>query len=337
MQAPQPYLWQPASDQPVSDNADFSCTFAGLQAYTHPIQALGIRREHYEQGEDTGPHRHEDFYALYIVQSGRGIHFINGHPYSITRGDVYLMPPGTVHGYLDFSLLTIDAFYFQPQLFRYEELLALRTLAGFWRLLITFEPQSSINSQITLPEAKHDHRFHLSPEQYRLVEAMVSELWHEFMATGPEASVLSQSLFFRLLVSLARWQAPQTLEAEEQKYVQGEPATSIEHIQKHDITYILQLCEERFHEPLTVAQLAAYLFLSPSRFSELFQREVGTSPATYIRRLRLERAQTLLRTTKLTSTQIAHQVGFRDSAQLSRTFRAAFRLTPTAYRAAFRI
>jgi AraC-like DNA-binding protein len=75
------------------------------------------------------------------------------------------------------------------------------------------------------------------------------------------------------------------------------------------------------------------MFLSPGHFSELFSREVGMPPATYLRRLRLERAQTLLRTTALSATEIAQQSGFNDLAQLSRAFRTAFNTTPSAYRA----
>ena len=129
------YLWQSSIDQDEVQR----CWFNDLSHWHNNELALAIRQELYDQGSDTGQHRHEDFYALYIVRSGRGIHIINGHPYGITRSDIYLMPIGAIHAYRDYHMLAIDAFYFQPHIFLPEELTALRELVGFWHLLITFE------------------------------------------------------------------------------------------------------------------------------------------------------------------------------------------------------
>jgi transcriptional regulator GlxA family with amidase domain len=95
---------------------------------------------------------------------------------------------------------------------------------------------------------------------------------------------------------------------------------------------IIRVCEEHFFENLSVPQLAARMFLSPGHFTEIFTREVGMPPAAYLRRLRLERAQTLLRETTLPVTAVAMQVGFSDAAGLSRAFRGAFGLSPLQYR-----
>lgn len=289
----------------------------------HSQLSLAIRREFYNQGGDTGLHQHEDFYALYVIQAGQGIHLINNHPYGIARGDIYMLPPGSTHAYSDYQLLVIDAFYFSPALFSAQELLALQSLPGLWRLFINQHDTAQ-------KHGFNDHRLHMPPVHFHEVETMIAELHSEFVTSTIEAPILTRNLFFRLLVHLARWQASNS--------DKGKPSSSISQITSHKVSVanILQICEERFHEPLTVPQLAALMFLSPSRFSEIFSREVGVSPAAYIRRLRLERAQTLLRTTSLSTTTIAHQVGFRDSAQLSRTFHAIFHLTPSAYRAQFK-
>jgi AraC-like DNA-binding protein/quercetin dioxygenase-like cupin family protein len=312
-----------------------SITYACFQRMPHhPTLSLAIRREFYEEGADTGLHQHEDFYALYIVQGGQGIHLINNHPYGIARGDIYMLPPGCIHAYRDYHLLVIDAFYFLPELFSDDELLALRSLSGLWNLLINRDKETK-NAISQDNNAFSDHRLHLSPTCFHEIEPMIGELHTEFISSTIEASLLTRILFFRLLVYLARWQAPQQAKDNTDKR-----STSFETRQiisyKIGIANVLQICEKRFNETLTVPQLAALMFLSPSRFTALFSQEVGMSPAAYIRRLRLEQAQLLLRTTSLSTTAIAHQVGFRDSAQLSRAFRAVFQLTPSAYRAKFK-
>lgn len=299
----------------------------------HPLLPIVARREFYEGDTDTGLHKHEDFYALYIVQGGQGIHLINKHPYGIARGDVYMLPPGSIHAYRDYHALIIDAFYFLAELFSDEELLALRSLSGLWSLLINREEK--MRDDIAQNKDFSDHRLHLAPTYFCEIEAMIGELHTEFLSTSVEAPLLAQSLFFRLLVHLARWQVDQQVSS---NAATGNTLSEISQTTAYKISIanIVQICEERFYEPLTVPQLAALMFLSPSRFSELFSREMGMSPATYIRRLRLERAQLLLRTTSLSTTTIAHQVGFRDSAQLSRAFHTVFQLTPSIYRARFR-
>jgi AraC-like DNA-binding protein/mannose-6-phosphate isomerase-like protein (cupin superfamily) len=294
------------------------CLFTEMEQ--HRSIPLLVRHERYAGGLDTGAHHHVDFYAFYVVQNGQGIHLIDGHPYTIVRGDVYILPPGTVHAYQRYRTLEIDAFYFQRRLFSAEEIAALRALPGFWRLFIGSEEASADT------HSDSSHRLHLSPEQHRTVNEMLAEICTEYVAPEPAAVLLTRSQLFRLLVSVTRSQEPG------REVARSEPQRAC----SSDIANILRICEERFQEPLTVPQLAALLFLSPGHFSEIFTREVGVPPATYLRRLRLEHAQTLLRTTVLSVTAIAHQTGFSDGPHLTRAFQSAFHLTPTAYRAAFR-
>jgi AraC-like DNA-binding protein/mannose-6-phosphate isomerase-like protein (cupin superfamily) len=316
MRYPETFLWQ----EKTTREEIVPCLFTKMQRH-HSIPLL-LRHERYNDGLDTGLHHHVDFYAFYIVQNGEGIHLIDRHPYTVLRGDVYILPPGTVHAYQRYHTLEIDAFYFQRQLFSAEELAALRVLPGSWRQLIGAE-DGAIEQQ-----PRYVHRLHLSPEHHRTVNEMLAEICAEYVEREPAAILLTRSQLFRLLVSITRRQDLTELAGLENEH---QPGTG----SKTDIATILRICEERFQEPLTVPQLAALLFLSPSRFSEIFTREVGVPPATYIRRLRLERAQTLLRSTALSVTEIAHQVGFSDGPRLDRAFQSAFHLTPTAYRAAF--
>jgi AraC family transcriptional regulator, arabinose operon regulatory protein len=78
--------------------------------------------------------------------------------------------------------------------------------------------------------------------------------------------------------------------------------------------------------------LARMVSLSPSRFRHLFKQETGTSPAQYIKELRLGKAQTMLRTTFLSVKQIVKQVGLRSNSHFVHDFRKLYGTTPTAYR-----
>ena len=85
-------------------------------------------------------------------------------------------------------------------------------------------------------------------------------------------------------------------------------------------------------EPFRLAGLAAMCALSPSRFSHLFSRELGTTPQRFSEKLRLECAHHLLVQTNLSIADIAAEVGFHDPLYFSRRFRSAFGRAPTAAR-----
>ena len=80
------------------------------------------------------------------------------------------------------------------------------------------------------------------------------------------------------------------------------------------------------------AALAVQVNLSPSRFRHLFKQETGTTPAQYVKEVRLRRAAKLLRTTFLTIKQILKQVNLGSNAHFVHDFRKLYGITPTAYR-----
>ena len=100
--------------------------------FPFPDMPLAILEQGYDRlatGDDTGLYRHEDFYALYVIQSGRGIHDIDGHPYSLKRGDVYFTLPGSTHAYRDYSDFRAEVFSFQTE-FRFGSVLSFRRNTG---------------------------------------------------------------------------------------------------------------------------------------------------------------------------------------------------------------
>lgn len=67
--------------------------------------------------------------------------------------------------------------------------------------------------------------------------------------------------------------------------------------------------------------MAAEAGLSKYHFLRLFTATYGVTPAAYLRRRRVERAQDLLRATNLTVTEVCHAVGFSSLGSFSRRFR----------------
>ena len=84
--------------------------------------------------------------------------------------------------------------------------------------------------------------------------------------------------------------------------------------------------------PPSLHRLAADAHLSPSRFSHLFASQVGTSPARYLRALRLLRACVLLERTSLSVKEVMVRVGCHDPSHFSRDFHRFHGVAPSALR-----
>jgi len=83
---------------------------------------------------------------------------------------------------------------------------------------------------------------------------------------------------------------------------------------------------------LPVGQMAASVNLSYSRLEHLFKAETGMTPVSYLKKLRIERARTLLETTFLTNQQIIIKVGMYDESHFVKDFKKAYGLQPSQYR-----
>ena len=107
---------------------------------------------------------------------------------------------------------------------------------------------------------------------------------------------------------------------------------------RHPTRHLLRakdLVDASYRAPLDVPGLARAAHLSPAHFSREFRRAFGETPHQYLLTRRLERAAALLRNTDHSVAEICLEVGLRSVGSFTTSFRRAYGLTPTAYRAAF--
>ncbi|PFG44012.1 AraC family transcriptional regulator with amidase-like domain [Isoptericola jiangsuensis] len=88
-------------------------------------------------------------------------------------------------------------------------------------------------------------------------------------------------------------------------------------------------------EPHTVPTLARRAMLSERTFARRFRAETGTTPASWLVRQRLARAQELLEGTTASVDEIADAVGFGSAAVLRHHFTRVLRTSPSTYRRRF--
>jgi transcriptional regulator GlxA family with amidase domain len=92
---------------------------------------------------------------------------------------------------------------------------------------------------------------------------------------------------------------------------------------------------ENLRHDLTIDQLATRAHMSPRTFARRFKADLGATPAAWLARQRIIRAQRLLEQTDYGLDRIADESGFGSAAVLRQNFARVLGITPTAYRARF--
>jgi len=109
-----------------------------------------------------------------------------------------------------------------------------------------------------------------------------------------------------------------------------EGASRAENLASIDLRYIVNPEEIR-----DAHALAERLALCPRQFTRRFQQEFGSSPASFVRRMRLDEARQRLSSTDCSVEEVARSVGFSDGDNFRRAFERCFHVAPREYRGRF--
>jgi len=99
-----------------------------------------------------------------------------------------------------------------------------------------------------------------------------------------------------------------------------------------DVARARQWALANLNDALSVNDLAAAVHLSPRTFARRVREATGLSPIRFLRRLRVDKAVGLLRTTTLTVDAVARAVGYADPTTLRRAMREELGHGPRAAR-----
>ncbi len=83
---------------------------------------------------------------------------------------------------------------------------------------------------------------------------------------------------------------------------------------------------------LSEKQIAKILYVSETTLRQLYIKNFGIPPKRYIRRVKLCKAKTMLRTTDKTISEIAYTIGYINTSKFAEAFRNMYGKTPSAYR-----
>jgi len=108
-----------------------------------------------------------------------------------------------------------------------------------------------------------------------------------------------------------------------------------QHLVKKDVQFIKQIhevIEQNLNESdFNIDTIAATIGLSRSAFFKKLKSLTGFAPVDLVKEIRLNKAVELIKTTDLNISEIAFEVGFKDSGYFSKCFRKKYNQTPREY------
>jgi len=94
----------------------------------------------------------------------------------------------------------------------------------------------------------------------------------------------------------------------------------------------LAAMENHMDDPLTLTQISDVVGLSARQVNRLFRKHLGISTLDFYNKLRLEKAQFLLRDSLLSISEVSQATGFGSLAHFSRNFSQVYGESPSRYR-----
>jgi len=98
------------------------------------------------------------------------------------------------------------------------------------------------------------------------------------------------------------------------------------------ISKVIQYIERNLDNTLSLNELAAYVELAPSYLSKIFNKEINKSISQYIIESRVKKGRDLLARTKMTVSEVANYVGFKEQSYFAQCFKKYYGVTPLQYR-----
>ena len=89
---------------------------------------------------------------------------------------------------------------------------------------------------------------------------------------------------------------------------------------------------EHYRQDISLSDIAAYLELSESYASRIFNKHMGKNIPAYINQLRIEEARELLKNTNKKIYEVATEVGYTSTTAFHMAFKKQEGITPIEYR-----
>ncbi len=250
-------------------------------------------------------HNH-DFYEMNIILNGNGTHQIENSCFKVKTGDVFMIPPMTVHAYYDTKNLDVYHILLHKS-FISDNQIESANIPGFIQL-IEIEPFLRQH----LPSAKF---LHLSSSQLSQIKSELTFIEENGCFDSEALLPLKYHSTWKILYQLSLLLHSQLNEPKKQ------PSDKYE----APVIAALEYMHRNYGSKITIDTLCRQVYLSRSTFLRNFHVICGCSPMKYLNEYRCARALEIMENSDFSKTEIAHLCGFYDLSHMERMLKHRIR------------
>jgi len=248
-------------------------------------------------------HAH-DSYEIYYMRAGERFYFIKDRSYHVKKGDLVLIPPQVLHK-------TMEAGSPHHE-----------------RILINFKEPFMKPIQQTLLDGLYDPFeewpiLHPDARELMLIESILEKMLREQTHKSPGTEGYVRLLLGELLLTIHR----HVQQSESKRKTNDHPTTL-----HRKVSDIVKYINEHFREPMSLKALSGHFHISPYYLCRIYKEVTGFGVIEYVNSLRVQEAKKLLKSSRLSVTDITEKVGFDSSTHFGRIFKAVCGMSPLQYR-----
>lgn len=300
----------------MKENSVFSESMVNTGIFNDLYVCDGGRIEQIVGGHCTNSMIH-DFYDVECCIRGEVFLYINETTYRLTEGDLYIIPPQTVH-HKRFAADSSAASFICVTGRHFDTFMHAIGMSGknvVFSQKLTPKAISLLEDTLDSLEVTSSLRINF-PSGPRYVELIRNEAFSNYGQM--EAAMRTSARLGMFLAELLHIYG-QTVKQAQQKTVQQEYIDSA-----------VRFIEANYHLDISVSGVADYIGIDRSYLFTLFREELGMSVRDYLIQYRMKVACAFLRQPGVSVKWVASSVGY-ETCSFSRIFKRTMGMTPAQY------
>ena len=262
----------------IADSSDF---FIGKGIRTEPVQTM----------------HHHHSYEIYCLISGQREYFIGDRTFTVSAGDLVLIPPKVMHrtdgeGGLRFLVHFTDTF-----------------LQRFFTSSVLTPLLGSLPT-VFRADAKEQDRI------LSILNTMLTEYNRSVQEQVPLNDLLISGYLYHILFTMAHTNNDDTFQSKSDDR----------------ISQIIQYINENYNHITDIEQIAERFFISKYHLCRYFRKNLGISLVTYLNTIKIREACSMIKNGCSNMTEVAILCGFNSSSYFCKVFKKEKGISPTEFR-----
>ncbi|WMT43201.1 AraC family transcriptional regulator [Paenibacillus sp. D2_2] len=256
-----------------------------------------------------------DYFQIWYVSKGEFLHTLGTRQYRIKKGDLFLVPPFTLHRIQTFEKEKVEILgcEFLPSFIneRFDDPVKDQMFFDFNYLKHFFNPDCTRHSQIVF-DGVTDGK----------IRNLLQDMLSEYEERTPFFPIALKANLLQLLSIIIRQVNGELVKAGFQK---------IERY-RDTMNKVVEYIDQNAHEDIKLEHICAMSNMSKPTICRLFKEWTGKTFNRYLVNLRIANALVLLQRPSLSVTDVCYATGFNELAYFCRIFKKYTGISPNQFR-----